>query len=274
MRTILLTCIALATSAPLLADDVEIIAHRGASHVAPENTMASINLAWKRHADAVEIDIYLSKDGHIVLMHDRTTKRTGGHDEPIVEQTLAELRRLDVGVWKDEKYQGERIPVLKEVLPTIPEGGRLFIEIKTETEILSKLEEVIRASGVDHDRLVIICFDYKTIRKANAMFPEIECYWISSLKKDKKTGEWNPPLETLIKKAKAADVDGLDLQARPVIDAAYVEAVDEADLGMYVWTVDDRKEARRLADAGVDGITTNRPRYIMRAIEMEPAAAR
>ncbi|MCA9017815.1 MAG: glycerophosphodiester phosphodiesterase, partial [Planctomycetaceae bacterium] len=115
---------------------VEIIGHRGASYDAPENTLASVNLAWQRNADAVEIDIYLTKDGKIVAYHDKTTKRIGGRDQAVNEQTLAELQTLDVGAWKNEKYKEERIPTLTQILKAIPAGKRLFIEIKCGPEVL------------------------------------------------------------------------------------------------------------------------------------------
>src|SRR4051794_19310515 len=78
---------------------VEIVGHRGASHDAPENTVAAIKLAWKQKADASEFDVYLSKDGKIVVIHDGTTKRTAGVAKKVIDQTLAELRELDAGKW-------------------------------------------------------------------------------------------------------------------------------------------------------------------------------
>ena len=84
------------TGMPEFVRAVEIIGHRGASRDAPENTLASVNLAWKRNADAVEIDVYLSKDGHIVVVHDETTKRYGGPDRKIADQTLADLKKLEL----------------------------------------------------------------------------------------------------------------------------------------------------------------------------------
>ena len=75
---------------------VEIIGHRGASHDAPENTLASIKLAWEQGADAAEFDVFLSKDGQIVVIHDKDTKRVAGVDKPVVQQTLEELRKLIV----------------------------------------------------------------------------------------------------------------------------------------------------------------------------------
>jgi len=99
---------------------VEIIAHRGASHDAPENTLAAVNLAWQQNADAVEIDVHLSRDGQIVVIHDENTRKTAGLNKNVSEQTLAELRRLDVGRWKGRQWAGEKIPVLAEVLGALP----------------------------------------------------------------------------------------------------------------------------------------------------------
>ena len=115
------------TVAPAKATDVEIIAHRGASHDAPENTLESVRLGWEQGADAVEVDVYLSKDGHIVVHHDDTTKKLAGVDRKVVAQTLAELQRLDVGAWKGAKWKGVRIPRLDDVLASIPEGRRMSV---------------------------------------------------------------------------------------------------------------------------------------------------
>ena len=111
---LLLTSLAIAGA----AGAVEIVAHRGASYDAPENTMAATKLAWQQKADAVETDIYLGKDGRIIVFHDRTAKRTGGRDIAIGELTLAEARKLDAGSWKDPKYAGEPVPLqLREAFP-------------------------------------------------------------------------------------------------------------------------------------------------------------
>src|SRR5262245_24153707 len=99
---------------------LEIIAHRGASHDAPENTVASFQEAWRQKADSAELDIQLTKDGRIVVLHDSTTKRTTGTDLKVSEQTLAELRKLDAGSWKGEKFKGEKLPTLAEMLATAP----------------------------------------------------------------------------------------------------------------------------------------------------------
>ncbi len=100
---------------------VEIIAHRGASFLAPENTMASVMLGWEKNAD-VEVDVYLTKDNRIVAIHDETTERTAGTDVNVAESTSDELRKLDVGSFKYEEYAGEQIPFLADIVETNPPG--------------------------------------------------------------------------------------------------------------------------------------------------------
>ena len=109
-----------ASFAASLANAQNIVAHRGASYDAPENTVAAMELAFEQGADGVEADFYLSSDGEIVCIHDGDTKRTAGVKHVIVETPFAELRKLDVGAWKNEKYRGEKIPTFAEIAETIP----------------------------------------------------------------------------------------------------------------------------------------------------------
>ena len=120
---------------------VEIIAHRGASHLAPENTMASVMLGWEKGAD-VEVDVYLSADNRIVVIHDSTTKRTGGTELEVKEAMSGELRKLDVGRFKAEEFAGEQIPFLADILETIPPKQKLYVEIKCGKEILPFLHKL------------------------------------------------------------------------------------------------------------------------------------
>jgi len=118
---------------------VEIIGHRGASFDAPENTLASVHLAWAQGADAVEIDVHLSLDGRLVAIHDANTRRTTRVNRKVARQTLAQLRALDAGRWKAPRWAGEKIPTLEEVLGTIPPGQRLFVEIKSRADAAPEL---------------------------------------------------------------------------------------------------------------------------------------
>ena len=103
---------------------VEIVAHRGASFLAPENTLAAVRLAWDQGADAVEIDVHLSKDNRIVAIHDSCTTRTAGTTHHIAETRSSRLRRLNVGRLGGPKSAHERIPYLEEILRTVPAGRR------------------------------------------------------------------------------------------------------------------------------------------------------
>lgn len=245
---------------------VEIIGHRGASYDAPENTLSSVKLGWKQKADAVEIDIHLSKDGKVVTMHDFDTKRTGGVNKKISDQTWEELQKLEVGSWKSARYAGEKIPSIESILATVPRGKRLFIEIKVGPEILPELGRAMAASGKKPKQLTMITFNYETAKEAKKMFPKHEVYYLYGWKKDKVTGEY-PNLDDLIKQAKDANLDGLNLNYNFPIDKAFAKKVHDAGLKLYTWTVNDPEVAKRLVEAGVDGITTDRPEFLRNALK-------
>jgi glycerophosphoryl diester phosphodiesterase len=238
---------------------VEIIGHRGASEDAPENTLASFRLAWKQNADAAETDVYLSKDGEIVVIHDANTRRVGGRDQKVVDQTLAELKQLDIGRWKGDQWAGERIPTLAELLEIIPQGKRLFIEIKCGPEIAPRLVQVLQAAKKRPEQTCLISFSYDVMQRVKKDLPALKCYWIVQLKRSRKTSAWSPTLAEIIRKTKAAGLDGVDFGDAPVIDRDFVAKVKKAGLGVYTWTVNSTNEADRLEQAGVNGITTNRP---------------
>src|SRR5688572_9852909 len=134
----------------------EIIAHRGASFDAPENTLAAVHLAWKQNADAVEVDVQFSKDGHIVVIHDDNTGKTAGVRRKVSAQALAELKSLDVGAWKHMKWAGERIPTLAEVFAVIPTGKRLFVEFKCGPECVPSFVRDFNTSGLRREQVVPI----------------------------------------------------------------------------------------------------------------------
>jgi glycerophosphoryl diester phosphodiesterase len=240
---------------------VEIIAHRGASADAPENTLTSMKLAWEQKADAIELDLYLSKDGRLIVFHDGDTKRIGGTNRKISDLTWAEVQALDVGIWKDEKFRGERVPLLEEILATIPAGHRAFLEIKCGPEILPEFVRVVQAAKRPAKELCVISFNYEALRQSKALLPEIEHAFLDGYKKDAKTGA-APELAPLLAKAKAAKFDALDLQADWPMTAEFVAEVKAAGLKLYAWTVDKPAVAKRLAEAGVAGVTTNKPGWL------------
>ncbi len=226
------------------------IAHRGASYLAPENTVASAKLAWELGADAVELDIHLSADHCIMVHHDATTKRQTGTNLKIKESTSEELRKLDAGSFKDAKYAGEKIPFLEEIIETVPVGKNLVIEIKCEQEVLPFLKKTIDASN-KIKQMVFIAFDWETIVATKALFPDNKCYWLSSAK---------AAIESRIEQAASANI-GLDL-GYAAIDETLMKRAKELKLDVLCWTVDKPEVAQEMVKLGVSGITTNRPAWL------------
>lgn len=243
-------------------DAFVLVAHRGASHLAPENTLAAFDLSWELGADRIEGDFYLTTDGVVVTHHDGTTKRTAGVDLRVESQTLAELKALDVGTWKDPKWAHERIPTLEEVLDSVPEDKQILIEIKSDARIMIPLVAVIESSDLSPDQMVVICFSEDVLELAKKSLPQIKALWLSSFDQDD-DGNWTPTAEELIATAKRINADGVDLNANlDVIDRAFVAKLRQADLEFHVWTVDDPELARAMLRLGVDSITTNRPGWL------------
>jgi glycerophosphoryl diester phosphodiesterase len=242
---------------------VEIIGHRGASFDAPENTLGSFKLGYAQHADGCELDIHLTKDNRVVVMHDYDTARVGGSTNKIKDSTEAELRKFEIGrwgKWTNGNFH-EKIPLLSEVLPMIPAGKKLFIEIKTGPEIIPALAKVLENAKQKPEQLVIITFNYDSAMAAKQAFPKLKTYWLVDYKKDKATGKF-PEMDDMIAKAKAAHVDGVDLNFNWPLNKTTIGQIHSSGLKCHVWTVDDPAKARELADAGVDSITTNRPGWL------------
>src|SRR5687767_10206134 len=245
---------------------VEIIAHRGASFDAPENSLSAMKLAWEQKADAIELDLWLSKDGEIVVFHDSDTKRFEQTARKIPALTWRETQVLDVGGWKGAQFKNERIPTLESILATIPPGKRAVLEIKCGPEIVPELERVIHASGRTPRQLAIISFNFDALNELKKTFPDVPHLFLHDYKKDPKTDQF-PELKPLIARAKAAKFDGLNLNFKWPINKEFVSEVKAAGLQMFVWTVNDAAVAKRLVDAGVDGITTDRPQWLREQLQ-------
>ncbi|MDG3006769.1 glycerophosphodiester phosphodiesterase [Paludisphaera mucosa] len=258
----LLLVLTMATTTQTDSKAVEIVAHRGESADAPENTMAAFKLAWSRKVEAIELDVHLSRDGVLVVSHDGDTKRTTGVAKEIKESAWSDLKGLDAGRWKNPKFAGEPLPTLDEALATIPDGARCFIEVKTGPEAVPALVEAVRRSGKKPAQTAVISFHADTVAEAKKRLPELKAYYLASFKRDPKTNVVSPTVDELISKAKELNADGLDLDFKGPIDRAFVDRVKSAGLALYVWTVDDPAIARRLIEAGVDGITTNKAEWL------------
>lgn len=239
-----------------------IVAHRGASYDAPENTCAAFLLAWKQGADAVEGDFHLTKDGHIVCIHDATTKRTAGKDLKVAASTLAELRLLDAGSWKDARWSGERIPTLHEVLALVPSGKKVFLELKCGPEIVQPLKEALARASLGMDRIVVIAFDSSVVAEAKRLIPGLTAYWLTGYKRDASSGEWQPSLTDILNTLRRVKADGLDSEAHSRVGEPLARALEQAGYSLHVWTVDQPDVALRFVRLGVASITTNRPQWL------------
>jgi glycerophosphoryl diester phosphodiesterase len=267
-RTLLTSLVVLCMIAAVPARSQVIVGHRGASYDAPENTLSAYRLAWEQNADGGEGDFYLTKDGQIVCIHDATTKRTGDKNLDVAKSTLAELRTVDLGSWKNAKYAGERIPLLSEVLAIVPPGKLYYIEVKCGPEILPAIEKVIAAAPVKPEQLRIISFNAEVIAEAKKRLPHIKAHWITGFKQDKATKEWTPTMETVMQTLARTKADGLNVQWNAkFVTRDLVEKLKEMGLETAVWTVDDPKVARTLAEFGVFGLTTNRPGFLREELQ-------
>ncbi|MFC0875699.1 glycerophosphodiester phosphodiesterase family protein [Saccharicrinis sp. FJH2] len=249
---VLLTLISLAIST---FSQVEYIAHRGASYNAPENTMASVDLAWEIGADAVEVDVYMSLDNRIMVCHDDTTLRTSGLKLVISKSKAKLLRKLDMGSWKDHQYAGEKMPYLTEVINSVPPHKTLVIEIKCGKEILPYLKEIMDTTP-KASQIVFISFGWETILETKKTFPNNKCYWLS---------DENEGLSEKIKEASQNKLDGINLYYG-IINQSVMNLAKRYKLDVLCWTVDDPAEAKKLIKLGVSGITTNRPAWLKRQV--------
>lgn len=233
-----------------------IIAHRGASFVAPENTVAAYKLAWEMGADAAETDVYLTKDNRVVCLHDASLKRTAGVDRKIGDVTFAELEGMDAGSWKGAQYAGEPVPLLSDVLATIPEGKHFFLEIKDGPAIVPFVKEIVEASP-RREQVTIIGFSKETMDAVHAAMPEVPVLWLLGAEKGS-NGEFLPIPAARLKEALDAGFAGLNVSFKGVSPELLAEC-REQNAPLYVWTVDDPVVAKELVGKGVVGVTTNKP---------------
>ena len=236
-----------------------VVAHRGASFDAPENTLPAFKLAWEQGADAIEGDFLLTKDGHIVCIHDRTTKRFCDQDLVVAKSTLKQLKALDVGSWKNEKYVGTRMPTISEVFATVPEGKKIFVEVKCGVEIIPSLVKEIEESKLGCEQIILICFKAEVVKSFKEIHPYHKAFWLSGFKKDKQ-GVWNPSIDKVFETIKNFKADGLDSQFS--IPEDFSKAVLDAGYEWHGWTINDVPTAKRLAMRGIYSVTTDRPKLI------------
>lgn len=246
----------------LTHSDPLLIAHRGASREAPENTLAAFNLAWQQGADGIEADFRLTGDGRVVCLHDATTGRTAGVDMGVAEASCDELQRLDVGGWKGASWQGERIPSLEEVLTLLPSGKWLFIELKSGPEIIIPLQRILTAGGVPAEQLRLLAFDSQLVACLKEQLPGIRVCLNVDYRWSLRTRSWSPSREEILATLERSRADGLSSRAHPLLDAQFVAELHRSGKEVHVWTVDSARTAGHYQGMGVDSIMTNRPGWL------------
>lgn len=234
-----------------------IIAHRGASGHAPENTLAAFERAVELGAGFIETDLHLTRDARFVAIHDRTLERTTNGRGVVRDFTLAELRQLDAGLWFDRQFSGQQIPTLEEILAFSRKHDVVFyFEIKYETAwgmhhaLVAALQTAENAA-----RSIVLSFDPETLLTLRRLDASV----MTGLLAEKAQPD-------LIRAA-------LDIGARQLcphsdlVTRELVEQAHRADLHVVTWTVNDAEKMRAAIDAGVDGIMTDLPDRLRAAIE-------
>ena len=252
--------------------DVHVIAHRGASAYAPENTLAAVRVAADLGAEWVENDVQRTKDGRLVVIHDTTLRRTTDVEQRYPDRspwrvgdfTLAEIARLDAGSWFGEAYRGERVPTLEQYLDLVSRTGqKLLLEIKAP-ELYPGIEEdtlkVLQDTGwltADRlrDDLVIQSFSADSIATVHRLDPRVRTGFLGSPKPAdlpayaRFSDQINPPRHSVTAQYMASIHSLKGPHGKP--------------LRAWVWTIDDPAVAKEMVDAGVDGIISNQPDTVL-----------
>jgi len=232
----------------------EIVAHRGFSAVAPENTLAAIGEAIRAGATGCEFDVYASQDAALVLMHDATVNRTTNGRGKITELTLSELKRLDAGSWKAAAFAREPVPTLGEALARLKGTGcAAVIEVKMEG-ISSQVVEAVR-SGDMLEESAVISFHQSVVRDVRGIEPRLPCAWLCS---KQLSGTPAQRARWLAGEAARCGTNLLDLDFHMLSEELIAE-LHKRGITVWAWTVDDPAVMEALMRWGVDSITTNRP---------------
>lgn len=247
-----------------------ILAHRGASAYAPENTIAAFRLAHELGADGIELDVQLTRDKIPIVIHDDTVDRTTDGTGRVSELTVGEIARLDAGTWKTEDYRGEKIPTLAQVFEELSDWlnpmGRvrpclINVELKTERVRTDGLEQqtlnVISRYAMQH-RILLSSFSPLALHRAKKINPRIPRGFLYDQTmpfylRNALPRYWTAP------QAMHPEYT--------MIDARYMEWARQKKLLVNTWTVDDPDQARRLAQLGVNAIITNKPDVIRGALK-------
>lgn len=274
---LLLTGLVLAAPAP----EVEVIAHRGGGtgtvdpDSPPENTVPAFRFGYGTGARACELDCMATADGEIVVIHDHDTGRVTPVDLEVAESTLAELRRLDAGSWKGERWAGVRIPTLDEALATIPEGGRMYVEVKSGPETVPAVAAAIRRSARQPGQIAVISFNHDSAARARELLPDNPVFQLVGFRDELAFFGRGPTPGTMVSRPAVMDnlfalvseagLSGLDVNYEGPVDEV-AQSSARRGLPWIVWTVNDPAVARDLAELGVSGLTTDLPALMVKTL--------
>lgn len=237
---------------------VLIVAHRGYSALAPENTLAAFRAALEIGAPAMECDVHLSADGHVVVIHDDSLDRTTDGTGHIAVLSLADIQQADAGAWKGEQYRGERVPTLAQVLSLIQGRARLIVEIKAEG-IVPQVVQVVRDAGALRE-VTIVSFSLDTLHELRTLEPRLPAGFLTG----GIVADAEQLADELITRALSAHVQFLSV-AHNGITPALLRRAALCGMSVWAWTVNDPDRVRDLARQGVASITSDDPAMAMAA---------
>ena len=226
-------------------DRPDVVAHRGASWGAPENTMAAFEAAIEQGADWVEIDVQETHDGRVLVIHDRDLMKVGGSPLRVFDAPFEELRAVDIGSWKDPRYADQRVPLLSEVLDLARGRVKLNIELKyygQEQRLEQRVAELVEAHGMVDD-VVIMSLSLPAVRTMKSLRPD----WTVGLLSSVAVGD-----------VTRLDADFFAINAA-FASRQFVERAQGRGKGVLTWTVNDPAGMSAMIGKRVDGIITDRP---------------
>jgi glycerophosphoryl diester phosphodiesterase len=217
--------------------------HRGAAALEPENTVRSFRRACDLGVDRVETDVRLTRDGHLICLHDATVDRTTNGSGAVADLTFEEVRKLDAGL-------GEQIPTLEEAIAAVRGRAVLQIELKGEGTVPATLR-VLETVGLAPDEFLLTCFEPSRLEEVRAHRPE----WPVSLL-------FGQPPPDAIQRARSVGARSISVQFTH-LTREWVEAAHAAGLEIRGWNPDTREEMERTLDLGLDGLGSNRPDILL-----------
>lgn len=233
-----------------------VMAHRGYSAAAPENTLPAFQLAIDHGCERAELDVQMTKDGIVMVTHDANLRRCAGRNENIYDLTYDEVRRLDAGRWFGQKYTGTRVPTLEEVLDQCKGRIQLNIEIKPNAatpELEAETVRIIYEKGFEHD-CVITSQSYDTLCKVKELAPEIQTGYILALG----VGSYYD--------LPAADFFSVE---STFITPGMVQQIHLRGKTISAWTVNRQEDASDLLSLGVDDIITDKPEMVQQLMNAD-----